>query len=251
MTTYYKFLNPDGSPCNGGGGVWRLPADGRPGDWMPPISGLVPCQRGYHVCRKQDLLQWCGPTLWTAEIRGHYIEAGSKIVAEQARLLQLLPGWNDRTARLFACDCAERALRATKSTDPRSWKALAISRRFAFAEVPKDELKTAADAAWAAARAKRWVAAAVFAAAWVAAAAAAFAAALPVAWVAAAFAAMDAARAAAAKAAEAKAAERSWQLDRFFEYVQGRVDITKAPATEIPAASGRRRRTNCGSMRRD
>jgi hypothetical protein len=185
---------------------------------MPPISGLVPCQRGYHVCRKQDLLQWCGPTLWTAEIRGHYIEAGSKIVAEQARLLQLLPGWNDRTARLFACDCAERALRATKSTDPRSWNALAISRRFAFAEVPKDELKTAADAAWAAARAKRWVAAAARAA-----------------WV----------------AAEAKAAERSWQLGRFFEYVQGRVDITKAPATEIPAAAGRRRRTNCGSMRRD
>jgi hypothetical protein len=57
--------------------------------------------------------------------------------------------------RLFACQCAERALerehKAGREPDKRSWEAIAVAHRFAIGEATIEELAVARDAAWAAA----------------------------------------------------------------------------------------------------
>jgi len=77
---------------------------------------------------------------------------------------------DEKTLRLFACDCAERILKAEqkaeRKTDIRSWKAIEVSRLFVYGEATKKELDAARDAAGAAA----WAAAGAAArdAAWAA-----------------------------------------------------------------------------------
>jgi hypothetical protein len=92
---------------------------------------------------------------------------------------ELIPA---KTLRLFACACAERALKrernAGREPDARSWEAVKTSRRYARGKATAEELA----AAWAAARAAAWDAArdaaraAAWAAGWAAAGAAAWAA---------------------------------------------------------------------------
>jgi len=46
-TKLYKVLGPDGEPIHGGTGVWYLPKNGNPGEWMPPTAGtIVVCMNG-------------------------------------------------------------------------------------------------------------------------------------------------------------------------------------------------------------
>ena len=208
----YKVLNTDGTACHGGSGEWSLPHDGEPGAWMPPIEGtLVACVHGYHLCRDKQVLGWLGPALYEAEYEGECLEGGDKVVVRKARLLRKLK-WDERSARLFACDCAERVLHIYEEqypNDKRPRTAIETSRHFANGEATKDELDAAWAAAWdaagAAARAAAW------AAARAAAGDAARDAARDAAWAAAGDAAGDAARAA------ARAAEQDWQYDRFLE----------------------------------
>ena len=62
--------------------------------------------------------------------------------------------FTDKQLRLFACDCAERALKLIKTPDERSVDAVKIAKRYAEGKATKDELKAAADdAAYAAAAA--------------------------------------------------------------------------------------------------
>jgi hypothetical protein len=78
--------------------------------------------------------------------------------------------------RLFACQCAERALerehKAGREPDKRSWEAIAVAHRFAIGEATIEELAVARDAAWAAAWAAEAAAWGAEAAAWGAKAAA-------------------------------------------------------------------------------
>ena len=193
----FKVLNDDGTCCNGGNGSWSLPTknpDGTwtPGEWMPAIEGdLEPCSHGYHLAREQDLLSWIGPAIFEAEYRGEMIEAGDKVVVREARLLRRL-GWNERTARLFACDCAERVVHLCD--DPRPRRAIDVARRYAGGEATAEELVAARAAAWDAA------------------------------WDAARAAASDAARTAARAARDAAwdaawDAEQKWQAARLMEYL--------------------------------
>jgi hypothetical protein len=107
--TLYKVLAADGSACNGGSGQWHLPKGKRPGKWMPKLTGIVPCRIGYHLCREDDLLSWLGPRIFVAEGRGERIDDLDKVVVAQARLIRET-AWDARAARLFAADCAERAI---------------------------------------------------------------------------------------------------------------------------------------------
>ena len=113
--------------------------------------------------------------------------------------------------RHFACDCAERALKAANVRDERSWNAIEVSRRYAEGRANFDELNTAraaaraaawaaADAAWAAA----WAAEYAANAAWVAARAAADAA--DAAWA--------AARSAVGSAARSAVGSAVWNAER-------------------------------------
>jgi hypothetical protein len=234
METYYKVLNSDGISCHGGRGQWKLAIDGEPGEWMPVVDNILACYRGYHLCRRADLIYWLGPTIWIAEGRGTCIQCNDKVVFEQARLVAPVPSWNEKTARLFACDCAERVMpiyRKHHPNDLRLQQCIDIARKFAKGEATQDELDAARVAARAAARAAAWTAAWTEArteassAAWAAARAAARTAARTGAWAE----ARAAARAAAWTEASAKAragagagawgAERSWQTNRLFEYL--------------------------------
>src|SRR5690554_6047344 len=185
---------------------------------MPAIPDPVPCRRGYHLCRDAaDLLCWLGPTIWVAEAAGAVVAHRDKVVVERARLLRRLP-WDERTAREFAADCAERALpvyEAAYPGDDRPRRAVEVARAYARGEATRDELSARAaaeaaawaaedaaeDAAWAAAEAAAWAASedAIEAAAW---------AAEDAAW---------AAAEAAEDAEAAEAAERTWQAARLAE----------------------------------
>ena len=59
--------------------------------------------------------------------------------------------FTDKQLRLFACDCAERALKLIKTPDERSVDAVKIAKRYAEGKATKDELKAAAAYAYAAA----------------------------------------------------------------------------------------------------
>ena len=88
------------------------------------------------------------------EHKGKRIDDTDKIVVAQARLISKLKTWNDRIARLFACDCADRALALIKKPDPRSIESVRIARLYAIGEATKEQL-TAARAAARAAE-KKW-----------------------------------------------------------------------------------------------
>ena len=153
---YYKVLNENGTPCNGGCGKWHLPRNKQPGKWMPPIEVIKPCVAGYHVCRRGQLVRWLGPTIWLVEIRGERICQNDKIVTSQARLLRRVTTWTEKTARLFAADCAERMLLLYETQypgDTRPREAIAVARAFARGEINSAARAAAWAAAWDAARA--------------------------------------------------------------------------------------------------
>jgi len=200
----YKGLNVDGTPCHGGAERWNLQ-----GEWMPLISDIALCERGYHLCRRADLVLWLGPAIWEVEHRGQMIEAWDKVVVGAARLVKRMETWNERTARLFACDCAERVLplyEAEYPSDIRPRDAIRIARLYAEGERTEQERAAsraaasdeAGNAAWDAAQA--------------AAQAAAGAAARAIAWNEAGNEAWDAAQAAAQAAARAAARAAAWAV---------------------------------------
>ncbi len=186
----YKWLDDDRSSYHRGKGVWT------PGRWRSVSGPLEPCVYGLHLCRERDLAKWCAPALWLAEADGERMDAGNKVVVSRARITEQLTGWNERTARLFAADCAERTLlrerEAGREPDARSWEVVRVARAFARGEV--DDAARAAvwaagwaaasDAGWAASRAAAWAASrdAAWAAAWAAAGDAAWNAARAAAW---------------------------------------------------------------------
>jgi hypothetical protein len=228
--TYYKVLN--GLRPNVADTSYRYPGVGR---WTKRITGdLVACERGYHLARDEQVLAWLGPIIYEAEPGDVIVEAGDKVVTDRVRLIRRLDTWNERSARLFAADCAERALNLAGNPDPRSVAAVDVARRFACGEATEEERAAAWAAAWAAAGDAAWDAAgaAAWAAAWAAAGdaawAAARAAARAAAWAAAGDAAWAAAGAAARAAARAAAwdaawdAARRWQYQRLVDYLEGR-----------------------------
>ena len=106
---YYKILGPNGRPFHGGKGRWHLPQGRRPGRWMPRIKELIPCAWGYHVVRRSRVLEWLGPEIWVCEIDGRRIIYDDNIVVERARLLYKVGGWDKKSQKAFAHDCATHA----------------------------------------------------------------------------------------------------------------------------------------------
>jgi len=150
--TLLKVTGTNATPCYGGIGQWHKPhSQKRPGKWMPLIKYIIPCKRGYHVCEGEQVLRWLGPELYEVEIRGRADKRGKdKIVAQQARLVKRIKTWNDRTVRLFACDCAKRVLRIFEDIcpkDKRPAEAIKIARAFADGKATKEELVKACEAA--------------------------------------------------------------------------------------------------------
>ncbi len=165
MGTYYKVLDKHGRSCHGGEAEWSLPTqneDGSwtPGEWMPEVEGeLVPCLNGYHVVSIEQLPMWLGERIFEVQTGEEIVHADDKSVTRTCRLTRECTGWNERTARLFVCDCAEHVLslyEAKYTDDVRPRQAIEIARRYAEGKATAEELAAARvaarDAVWAAAR---------------------------------------------------------------------------------------------------
>jgi len=144
---------------------WPLPKDGRPGKWLKvePLvlksrrgtikvaRPLVPDSVGFHLCAARNLCEWIGATLWIAEAGKERIEEPHQIVVRRARLIRRVDTWNEKTARLFAADCAEHALKrerkAGREPDERSWDAVRVVRAHARGRASADDLAGAYAAA--------------------------------------------------------------------------------------------------------
>jgi len=189
MTTYYKTFRA-GRIGPHSGVKWPK----RIGAWVAVEGPLALCENGIHVARGEaELVDWLSDEVYEVEVRGERIDSDSKACVRECRLVRRVETLNDRTLRLFAADCAERALSRVASPDPRSVEAVRVARLFAEGGATESELAAAGDAAWAAA--------------WDAAGDAAWAAAGDAAWAAAWDAAGD--------------AEREWQAQRLRYYING------------------------------
>jgi hypothetical protein len=211
-TLYYKVLGRDGRAYFGGTGVWRKNM------WRSVRGPLVPCRNGLHLCRAEHLVMWLGPTIWRAEYDGEMIELDDKVIVGRARVTEKIEAWDERTALLFAADCAEHVLHLYEHPgDDRPRAAIQAARDFAEGRIDNAAWIDARDGAWdtAGASAQSAARAAAHTAVW--------AAAWDTAWDAA-----DAAGAAAQSAARDGAwnaawdAERGWQTQRLLDYLEGR-----------------------------
>ena len=206
---------------------YRYPGVGRWTRRLDPDK-LRLCGYGYHYVTDGQVLDWLAATIYEAEPCSEHapLTDGDKSVTCRLRLVRRFDGWNDRTARLFAADCAERVLPLFEGLypdDSRPRDAIVAARRFANGEIrdARDAAKAAGAAAGAAIRAARaavnaaWAAAAWGAAAWAAgdAARAAWAAASKDA------AAVAAGDTATAAAFAAGAAAKDWQYRRLLQYL--------------------------------
>jgi hypothetical protein len=210
----YKVLQTDGRAFHGGRGRWT------PGRWRSVRGPLVPCARGLHVVTIAQLPQWLGPAIWRAETDGELLDAGDTWVARKARITEQVTAWDERTARLFAADCAEHVLPLFEQAHPNDERprlAIATARRYAAGEATDADRAAACDsaqaAAWDTASAAAWdvASAAASAGAWDDVWAAAQDAASAVAWDAASAGAWDAARDA------ARGTEGVWQAQHLAE----------------------------------
>ena len=164
----YKVTGPNGEPCHGGSGRWI------PGEWREE-NGTEPCQPGMmHFCKDaRQLIDWLNVEIWEAEYDDAklVIDHGDKLAVQRARVIRKMETWNDRTTRLFACNCAEAVLPIYEKhypNDHRPRRAVEVARLFADGKATQEELAAARaaarDAAWDAASAAAWDAAR--AAAW-------------------------------------------------------------------------------------
>ena len=220
---YYKVLGKGRMACNSGKGKWP-----RPGTWLEAKGPLAPCQNGLHLCRLGDLVSWLNEEIWEVEPAPgtETIVCDNKVVVRKARLVKQIKEWNEKTARLFAADCAEHVLSIYEKKypdDDRPRNAIEAVRKYANGKITREELDAVGDSAWAAA----W--AAVGDAVGTAARAAAWAAAGDSAWAAARDAVGDSAWAVAWNSAwaavgdsawdAARAAEGKWQTERQAYYL--------------------------------
>ncbi|GIV03694.1 MAG: hypothetical protein KatS3mg015_2524 [Fimbriimonadales bacterium] len=219
--------------------------------WTPRVEGeLVACKNGYHLCRERNLPYWISRDLFLAETdepEEEWLVGSNKVVVRRCRIVEHLQGWNERTALLFAADCAERVLPLwERPDDDRPRLAIQVARDFARGLVGEEELRHTREAADDAAASASSSSAASYAA--YAARSAAYAARSAATYsgysAAASAAASAASSAAAARAAASFAAarwpslppsparaaasfaadsEREWQGQRILDYAHGRI----------------------------
>jgi len=126
--------------------------------WCSVRGPLVPCGNGLHAAPADNLVSFISETLWRVEIGDEFLwheddALGRKLVARRMRVVEQITTWNERSARLFAADCAERVLplfEAQCPDDTRPRQAIETARRFADGLASREELATARGAAWAA-----------------------------------------------------------------------------------------------------
>ena len=141
----YHFLNQNMRSGFGDEPAWTV---GEERTWAGKTLKL--CERGYHHSPSPyDALQYApGSMLCEVEVSKPVEQDASKGVSWTRKLLSA----RDISVelRIFACDCAERALlrerEAGREPDPSTWDALRVARLYADGKASKGELMDAADA---------------------------------------------------------------------------------------------------------
>lgn len=149
---YFTVLDEDGTSLHGGCTItWSLPTrndDGTwtPGNWMPRVEGELSLYGdGYKVGTLDQIINWLGPRIFEVEVGNEIIHDKKKSIVRTCRLLREYTNWNEKSARLFACDCAERVLHIFERVfpgDDRPRKAIETARHYANDNATCEELKT-------------------------------------------------------------------------------------------------------------
>lgn len=136
MDRNYKVLNGL-SACNGGKYTFTL------GVWADWIEQPIKIGRGYHFARGDvQLLYPMGTDIYEIEVDGVVTPVGEDMfIAQSIRLISHVYSWSDRTARLFACDCADRV--TGLSRDERAHDAVRMARAYANGEATWRDLAAA------------------------------------------------------------------------------------------------------------
>ena len=116
------------------------------GEWVEIEGPLVMCERGIHVTTIEHATEWLNDRCHPVEVRGELIEGDTKVCVRAARLGPALETWTERTARLYAADCAERVLPIFERecpNDDRPRKAIEAARAFAYGEIDDAALAAA------------------------------------------------------------------------------------------------------------
>jgi hypothetical protein len=104
----YKFLRCGAiGTCSGFG--WPVPRDGGPGDWVGDEGPPLPCRKGVHACRADQLPSWISDELWRIELGGELHEEEAFVVASRGRLVSRVREWEEGMAQEFAAACASGA----------------------------------------------------------------------------------------------------------------------------------------------
>lgn len=100
----YKFLGA-GAVARFSRAGWPTPSADAPGAWVAVEGDLETCANGVHACAREALAYWFDQELWTVELAGEIVDAGTLLVARRGRLLERVAGW-PAVSRTFAEDCA-------------------------------------------------------------------------------------------------------------------------------------------------
>lgn len=157
----YKVLGADGSACHGGTGRWRK---GRPRSVRAPLAYPL---HGIYYCSRDQLIYWLGPRVWLFEdlTPDEAVNVGGETLTRRGRIVQRFDAWDDRSARLFAADCAESVLPRIPESDRDPFVvAISAARRYADGLIGSAAL----EAAWSVASSSMAWSAAGWAACWTA-----------------------------------------------------------------------------------
>ena len=139
-------------------GVVRLGYDDgrevRTGETLTVDGDPVLCEHGLHASRSvlDALAYGHGSVLACVRLSGTITEGDDKLAATMRETMWM--GDVSATLHRFACEVAERALRAQQAAgrepDPRSWNVIAVKRRWLAGKATDADLAQTDKAAWAA-----------------------------------------------------------------------------------------------------
>jgi hypothetical protein len=116
----YKFLRPDGTGVFTGF-RWPLPSESS-GAWVR--SDVDPCRSGVHACQPRHLPLWIGRALYEVELDGQIVEAATKLVASQGRLVRRIDAWDEQAYGDYTRMCADRAHELARANGLDNWEAV-------------------------------------------------------------------------------------------------------------------------------
>jgi hypothetical protein len=120
-----------------------LPDADTPGEWAPKYKTKpILYERGYYWCEARHAIHHLHVECYLFEPCGETVRGNDENVSQGGRLLRRVETWNDRTARLFAADCAETVARLC-GDDPRPREAIEIARRYVRGQATEAELAAA------------------------------------------------------------------------------------------------------------